>query len=305
MEWSIATCSLGGSLEEKLLAIAKAGFRAVEIYEDDLAGFRGKPKELRLFVEDLGLRIVALQPFRDFEAMPEPFKSRNLERAERWFDLMGELGVDLTYVCSNTSSTALDDPERAATDLHNLAERAAQRGLRVGYEALAWGRHVRDWPQAWEIVRRVDHPNLGLVLDSFHCFVRGNPLEPLANLPGERIFLVQLSDAPDLLMDPLALSRHHRAMPGQGDWPVDRYLEMVIATGYRGAISLEIFNEWFRSAPPEQVAQDGMRALKSLFDRLGLLLPPCPKDRLQKGWPSWSWRLRKKTCPSSKAFFWL
>ncbi|GAA6762055.1 MULTISPECIES: bifunctional sugar phosphate isomerase/epimerase/4-hydroxyphenylpyruvate dioxygenase family protein [Thermus] len=277
MEWAIATCALGGTLEEKLLAIAKAGFRAVEIFEEDLAGFRGTPRELRALAEDLGLRLVALQPLRDYEAMPEPYRSRNLVRAERWFDLMAELGVELTYVCSNTSPLALDDLEQAAADLHALAEKAASRGLRVGYEALAWGRHIRDWPQAFEVVRRADHPHLGLVLDSFHCFVRQNPLESIARLPGEKIFLVQLSDAPNLLMDPLALSRHHRAMPGQGDWPVEAFLQSVLATGYRGPISLEIFNEWFRGANPEQVAQDGLRALKFLFDRLGLLLPPLPK----------------------------
>jgi len=283
MEWAIATCALGGTLEEKLLAIAKAGFRAVEIFEEDLAGFRGTPKELRALAEDLGLRIIALQPLRDYEAMPEPYRSRNRVRAERWFDLMAELGVELTYVCSNTSPLALDDLEQAAADLHALAERAAGLGLRVGYEALAWGRHVRDWPQAWEVVCRADHPHLGLVLDSFHCFARQNPLEPIARLPGERIFLVQLSDAPNLLMDPLALSRHHRAMPGQGDWPVEAFLQSVLATGYRGPISLEIFNEWFRAAPPEQVAQDGLRALKYLFDRLGLLLPPLPKGSPVQG----------------------
>jgi 4-hydroxyphenylpyruvate dioxygenase len=283
MEWSIATCALGGSLEEKLLAIAQAGFRAVELFEEDLAGFPGRPRELRALAEDLGLRIVALQPLRDYEAMPEPFRSRNLERAERWFDLMEELGTELTYVCSNTSPLALEDPERAAEDLHVLAERAARRGLRVGYEALAWGRHVRDWPQAWEIVRQADHPHLGLVLDSFHCFVRKNPLEPIAALPGEKLFLVQLSDAPNLLMDPLALSRHHRAMPGQGDWPMESFLERVLTTGYKGVVSLEIFNEWFRAAPPGQVAQDGMRALKYLFDRLGLLLPPLPPGASAQG----------------------
>jgi 4-hydroxyphenylpyruvate dioxygenase len=277
MEWSLATCALGGLLEEKLVAIAQAGFRAVEVFEEDLAGFRGSPRELRALAEDLGLRIVALQPLRDFEAMPEPHRSRNLDRAERWFDLMEELGVELTYVCSNTSPLALDDPERAATDLRELAERAARRGLRVGYEALAWGRHVKDWTQAWEIVRRADHPHLGLVLDSFHCLVRQNPVEAIAHLPGEKLFLVQLSDAPNLLMDPLALSRHHRAMPGQGDWPLEAFLRAVLETGYRGVVSLEIFNEWFRAAPPLQVAQDGLRALKHLFDRLALLLPPLPQ----------------------------
>ena len=58
--------------------------------------------------------------------------------------------------------------------------------MRIGYEALAWGRHVKDWTTAWDIVRAADRDNLGIVLDSFHICARGNPLAPIADLPGEK-----------------------------------------------------------------------------------------------------------------------
>ena len=50
---------------------------------------------------------------------------------------------------------------------------AGARGLRIGYEALAWGKHVFDHRDAWEIVRRAEHPNIGLIVDSFHTLSRG------------------------------------------------------------------------------------------------------------------------------------
>ena len=53
---------------------------------------------------------------------------------------MQELGTDLMLVCSSVSPLALGGIDRAAADLRELGERAAARGLRVGYEALAWGR---------------------------------------------------------------------------------------------------------------------------------------------------------------------
>ncbi|WP_242873818.1 sugar phosphate isomerase/epimerase [Pseudacidovorax intermedius] len=59
-------------------------------------------------------------------------------------------------VCSNTSPLALPEPQRAAEQLRVLAERAARRGLRIGLEALAWGRHVNKWRQAWDIVQRAN-----------------------------------------------------------------------------------------------------------------------------------------------------
>ena len=156
---SIATVSLSGALDEKLRAIAAAGFDAVEIFENDLLSFDGTPARRRhSSARDLGLAICAFQPFRDFEGMPEPQRARNFARAERKFDLMQELGTDLLLVCSNVSPASLGGIDRAAADFRELGERAAKRGLRVGFEALAWGRHVNDYRDAWEIVRRADHP---------------------------------------------------------------------------------------------------------------------------------------------------
>ena len=67
---SIATVSLGGTLVEKLQAIAAAGFDGVEIFENDLLYFDGSPAEVRTICADLGLRVLLFQPFRDFEAAP-------------------------------------------------------------------------------------------------------------------------------------------------------------------------------------------------------------------------------------------
>ena len=89
---SIATVSLSGTLDEKLRAIAEAGFGAVEIFEADLLSFNGAPREIRRRCDELGLKISAFQPFRDFEGMPEPQRARNFDRASRKFDLMSELG---------------------------------------------------------------------------------------------------------------------------------------------------------------------------------------------------------------------
>src|SRR3954466_14754300 len=164
MQTSIATVSLAGGLAEKLEATAAAGFTGVEIFESDLLSFNGTPKDGARMVADRGLKIGTFQPFRDFEGMPEPQRSRTFDRAERKFDLIGELGTDLMLVCSNVSPLALGGIDRAAADFRELGERAAARGLRVGYEALAWGRHIHDHRDAWEIVRRADHPNIGLIL---------------------------------------------------------------------------------------------------------------------------------------------
>lgn len=73
--------------------------------------------------------------------------------------------------------------DRAASDLNEVGERAARRGLRIGSEALAWGRHINDYRDAWKAVRRADHTAVGLVLDSFHALARKTDLKPIVSIP--------------------------------------------------------------------------------------------------------------------------
>ncbi len=265
----IATVCLSGTLPEKLEAAAAAGFDGVEIFENDLLNFDGSPARVRQMAAELGPAIMLYQPFRDFEAMPGELLARNLARAERKFDVMAELGVETVLVCSNVQDIAIDDPARAADDLRQMAEAAARRGLRVGYEALAWGRHTRTWRQAWQIVRQADHPALGLILDSFHTLSLGDTLDGIHDVPVDKLFFVQFADAPKLSMDVLSWSRHHRNFPGQGDLAVTGFARDLLAAGYAGPLSLEVFNDEFRSAPARLTAQDGMRSLLWLESEAG------------------------------------
>jgi 4-hydroxyphenylpyruvate dioxygenase len=268
MKLSIATVCLRGGLAEKLEAIAAAGFRGVEIFENDLLSFDGAPRDVRRMVADLGMEIVTFQPFRDFEGMPEDKRARAFARAERKFDVMQELGCDLLLVCSNISPESVGGIDRAAADLKELGARASKRGLRIGFEALAWGRHINDYRDAWEAVRRADHPAVGVVLDSFHTLARNTDLKAIRAIPRDRIFLVQIADAPALDMDPLSWSRHFRNFPGQGDLPVLDFMAALQATEFNGVLSLEIFNDQFRAGSARGVAIDGRRSLLYLMDEL-------------------------------------
>ena len=273
MKTAIATVSISGDLREKLAAIAAAGFDGVEIFENDFLAFDGGPREVGRMVRDHGLEISLFQPFRDFEGMPEPQRARAFDRAERKFDLMNELGTDLVLVCSNVSPISLGGIDRAADDFRELGERAAKRGIRVGYEALAWGRHVSDHRDAWEVVRRADHANVGLILDSFHTLARKIDPETIRSIPGDRIFFIQLADAPKIDMDLLYWSRHFRNMPGEGDLDVTGFMRAVAATGYDGVLSLEIFNDQFRGGSPKSISVDGHRSLVHLMDQVRRLEP--------------------------------
>ncbi len=264
----MATVTLGGSLEAKMSAIAAAGFDGLELFEDDLIECPLTPRQVRQRADDLGISVDLYQPFRDLDTMNAAQFDRNLIRAERKFDIMEQLGVQTLLVCSAPTRSAVREDSMLIDQLGVAAQRAQRRGIKLAYEALAWGTHVSRFGHAWEIVRRVDHSALGICLDSFHILARGDNPAEIANIPGEKIFYVQLADAPQLTIDVLQWSRHHRCFPGQGSFDLTAFGVHLLESGYRGSWSLEIFNDVFRSAPAARIAADGHRSLLLLQERV-------------------------------------
>ncbi|GAB95257.1 4-hydroxyphenylpyruvate dioxygenase [Kineosphaera limosa] len=284
MRTSIATVCLSGTLEAKLHASAAAGFDGVEIFEPDLIASPRSPEQIRELADSLGLTLDLYQPFRDLEGVgPDQFAD-NLRRARHKFELMGRLGIETMLVCSNVATATVDDDELAAEQLRQLGELAAEHGTRIAYEALAWGRYVNTYEHAWRLVRRAAHPNVGTCLDSFHILSRGGDPRGIEDIPAEKIFFVQLADAPQLSMDVLSWSRHHRVFPGQGSWDLPSFLAHLMRAGYTGPVSLEVFNDTFRQTDVGRTAVDAMRSLRWLQEhaaaRLGNTEAPVPLLRL-------------------------
>ena len=106
-------------------------------------------------------------------------------------------------------------------------------------------------------------------------------------MPGEKLFFVQLADAPKLAMDVLSWSRHFRNFPGQGDLDVTGFMRAVLASGYAGPLSLEVFNDDFRAAPARLVARDGLRSL-ILDEAEAADGAACPPPRCSTASSSWN-----------------
>ncbi|WP_208971794.1 sugar phosphate isomerase/epimerase and 4-hydroxyphenylpyruvate domain-containing protein [Kineococcus rubinsiae] len=282
MRTSIATVCLSGPLPEKLAAAAAAGFDAVEVFEPDLLSCALTPAEVRRRAADLGLAVSLFQPFRDPDHVDPAEVARVHHRLHRKCEVARELGTDLLLVCSSVHPGAVRDDDRLAAQLHDLGAVAAEHGVRLAYEALAWGSHVDDYRHSLRIARAADHPAVGVCLDSFHVLSRGDDTGGLADVrPGE-LFFLQLSDAPRMSMDVLPWSRHHRCFPGQGAFDLEGFLADVLAAGYTGPLSLEVFNDVFRQSDPRGTAVDAMRSLRQLADRVAARpgCAPAPSEAL-------------------------
>ncbi|MET1039076.1 MAG: TIM barrel protein [Aeromicrobium sp.] len=280
MRRSIATVCLSGSLADKMDAAAAAGFDGIEIFEPDLVSSEMSPEEVRARAARLGLTLDLYQPFRDFEGVDDDELERNLRRAEARFAVMNRLGIDTVLVCSNVGTATIDSDEVSAAQLRRLGELAERHGVRIAFEALAWGRYIDDYRRAWRVVELADHPAVGVCLDSFHILSRGHDPAQIEDIPGEKIFFVQLADAPQLSMDVLSWSRHHRLFPGEGDFDLPAFVGHLVRAGYDGPLSLEVFNDTFRQTDTIRTATHALRSLVWLEDQAARRLPDADLHRL-------------------------
>ena len=186
----------------------------------------------------------------------------------------------VVQVGSSDSPNITSSFDDLASDLRELADMLATENFRIAYENWCWATHAPGWREVWDIVQRVNRPNVGLCLDTFQSGggewgdptiasgrVEGLPqsdlndawklsCEELAKtIPPEKIFFLQISDAykmdPPLHQEPYEdglrprgyWSHAYRPLPYDGGYlPVVDFTKAVLGTGFKGWMSIEVFD---------------------------------------------------------------
>lgn len=304
---SIATMSLGSTthpLNTKLEVAALKGFRGIELYWDDLAQYSlsrvaqtpSPPElisdtileaasEIAKLAKSLRLKIVSLQPFRNFDGLiNRKLRKRRLEEFQVWLAVAHILGTDIIGVPSTlptvNKADYTGDRFAAAADLKFLVKLAKRCGIRIAYENLCFGEHVKDWKQAWDRIKIARSPeNLLFLPDTFNICGRTymdpeeesgkqpnadsdlrDSLKMLVDkVPMSRMPLLQIADAEALdlpltedhpwrketgLGPLMALSRNARVFPFEkkGYLPVLSVVQALVDAGWEGWLSMEVFS---------------------------------------------------------------
>jgi sugar phosphate isomerase/epimerase len=273
-QFGMDTITLAGPLEAKLRAVRAAGFTQIMLQARDIAGHPAGEGAAIDAVRQSGLRVTGFQVLRDFEGLSGHLHAYKLDIARAMLTMCHALGSQVLLVCSTTSTHAENDPEAFVRDLAKLAMLAVPFNIRIAYEALSWGRHVNEMPQAWDLVRRANRSNLGLAVDSYHMLAMRTPLDALDDVDPDRILFVQLADfmwqdvrSPDERMN---TARHFRVFPGEGVHSADitALVRRLDAIGYRGDYSFEVFNDDYVQLPLATVADRARRSVRFLVSQV-------------------------------------
>ncbi|KAB5549465.1 xylose isomerase-like TIM barrel [Coniochaeta sp. 2T2.1] len=230
-------------------------------------------------------------------------------RARGWIGIMDAVGTDILQVGSSDSEGITGNVSELAADLAELADMLAHRGHRLAYENWCWGTHASTWKQAWTIVQEANRANIGLCLDTFQTAGGewGDPttesgrieeaglteqeldlsysisLQELSKtIPAEKIYFLQISDAyrvsPPLEDKPDESglrprgrwSHDYRPLPFDGGYlPIGALVEAVLATGFRGWFSIEVFDGQFEKKYGDDLFGYAKKAMGSHVKLMG------------------------------------
>jgi 4-hydroxyphenylpyruvate dioxygenase len=263
--FSFNSANMTGPIADRLATMEEVGYASATLWPADLFAHFEDPEATIAQIGSSPVAVSAYQCVRDLEGSPGIVKARKMELARQFIDQMKLIGCDLLVLCSNVGDDIDRDRARAVADLQAIGELGRANSIRIAFEPICYGSWINTYIKGWELVRDADHSHVGLVLDAAHVFLPETPLEPIEQIPGDEIFLVELSDFPNTSLDKRELLRNYRMFPGEGIRPLRAFMDHVDATGYAGPISLEVFNARYRAADPRFVAHRGMQALEALF----------------------------------------
>lgn len=265
--WAGTTFPLG--LAARLEAAAAGGFTTVSVFPTDCAELGAE--EVRRLVADHGLRVSALDPYTRWVPRWAP-------PDELVADYMGLVGTPeddffaMAEAVGARSLTALEVfgaefPLDALVErFGSLCDRAARSGLRVHLEFTPLG-GIPDLATGWAIVDGAGRANGGLAFDTWH-YLRGRPDDALLDrIPGDRIFVVQVSDAPARAEAPLPEdTMHHRRLPGEGDWDLTGLLRRLQRKPDIGEFGIEVLSDALWQLPPAEIGRRCGRTLRQALE---------------------------------------
>jgi sugar phosphate isomerase/epimerase len=244
-------------LVERLDAARDGGFTATSLFPYEIARARDEglaPDDVRALFESHGIRVAVIDPLTRWlpgsavpTDLPPDDPAFGALLPDEIFALALALGAEVVTVLA-----LFDDPVEAAAGARAFAalcDRAAERDLRLALEFIP-GTGIANLASAWEIVRRTNRPNGGLMLDSWHFFRSDPDFALLATIPSEFVFAVQLEDAPGVPAPDLAHeSLHERLIPGDGELDLRAFLSTVLAAGTPPLIGPEVFSDRTHEMP--------------------------------------------------------
>lgn len=256
-------------IEEKIDACGKAGYDALELWTQDLEQYRDAGKDvadLKKRIEDHGMFVIDTIGLWDGMPVEEAAFQKQMDVNKRRMELAARAG--------SRHIAVLPLPDREHFDLKRTAARYRQIlevglneiGIHPAMEFVSVFKGITRMGQVAQIAIDADHPKAIIIPDTFHLHNGGSGFSGIRHIQGDFIATFHWNDvkaepAPGSMRD------SDRIYPGEGILPLEQALRDLVAIGYRGPLSLELFRREHWEMDPNVVARDGLKSMRDQVER--------------------------------------
>jgi 2-keto-myo-inositol isomerase len=255
------------SLVEEIEVAAKAGWQGVELWIRKIRDFAekgGSLRDVKKRIDDLGLRMVNAIGFTRWAVDDDAERAKGLEQYKEEMDLVAQIGGrHIAAPPAGINRTPGVDLFQVAQRYRALLELGRQMGVVPQLEIWGSAQTLGTVGEAALVACQADHPDACLLLDAFHMYKGGSGFECLKLLNGAAMHTFHINDYPD---DPPReeINDSHRVYPGDGVCPLPPILRTLDATGFRGMLSLELFNRDYWQQDALSVAKTGLEKTRAV-----------------------------------------
>ncbi len=252
-------------LLEKIAVAGKAGYSAIEPWNDEITAYLergGQIGELRRALSDANVTVVSMIALHGWITADGSDHARVLDECRRRMAQAVELASP--YIVASPPQEVVD-LKRASDRFAELLDVGARIGVLPSMEFLGFVDGVKNVKSAWEIASGTGHPRATVVADVFHMIRGGGSVDDLLTLDGDRLACFHINDLP-ATPDPLTQRDDDRVMVGDGIADLPRVIANLRTIGYRGPLSLELFNRSLWEQDPLQVAKRGLDRIRALVE---------------------------------------
>ncbi len=258
-------------IQEQLTIAAQAGYDAVELWLRDIAKFiegGGKLTDLSKQIQDLGLTVDSAIAFGAWIAEDEKQRAEGLEQCKRDMDTIRALGGRrIAAPPSGATKEPKLNLDAAAERYRRLLEVGAQCEVTPQVELWGFSSNLSTLAEVLYVAAAANHPDACVLLDVYHMYKGGNDFSNMGLVPGSKLHCLHMNDYP--ANPPRAeIADKDRVYPGDGVAPIKQILRSLVAGGFSGTLSLELFNREYWQQPPLQVAQTGLEKMKAVSSAL-------------------------------------
>lgn len=252
-------------LDEEVALAAKAGYDGIELWTRSISRYAeaGKSlKDLNKRIADLGLAVESAIGFPSWAVDDDGRRAKGMETMRREMDLVARLGGKrIAAPPAGISRTPGADLRKVAQRYRAVLELGRKMGVVPQLEIWGSAQTLGTVAEAAFVAVAADHPDACLLLDAFHMYKGNSGFNGLKLLNGAAMHVFHLNDYP---ADPPreTITDGHRVYPGDGVAPLKTLLRDLHATGFRGMLSLELFNREYWKQDALTVAQTGLKKMQ-------------------------------------------